>query len=539
MDKVFKDFKEINIDLFENIFIPEMDSLEKSIVGTSNINYVSNRLFMWMFSKEDVKEFESIFGLLRQPKYGYVRSEFKRKLISQCNKMLKEGICPIEPMLYASKTVNRIISNDVEDHEDISDVICEVEKYDRNMVVKTLEHIITRWSWYPQLKIALLAAGKVSDDDLIQMAYNKFSDNKYLNYLKPELLKMLVYSKKASFVPQMVSILSTLERDSTSDRAIANFFRENFDKYVGREGVTELNIYYEMNYSFIKDFAKSIIQAVLKDCPLPLQDGPDKKFTYFKQLCIAYSKQKQNEKLREEILKNLFDSSYSAFSSMVYCLRYTKDKALATYLEDAVLRRKDAKIGDYKNAILTLGFLGADNHDFVMELSKRDKDLKYAMYGFFMVQGSETYCTLMADELIFCKDLSELGSIHRVLREVINVSPKLRSIIKEKLKAALLDDSKEVRKIALLNIQPYWRHIIDKDILNFLFEQIGYPDKPIKFSIEEQSIVLKIAKDVINNFGRNIYKYLDYVRRRNDFDPNIKQLATRILLNDFEPAPPQ
>lgn len=64
MDKVFKDFKEINIDFFENIFILEMDSLEKLIVGMLNINYVLNRFFMWMFLKEDVKEFELIFGFL-------------------------------------------------------------------------------------------------------------------------------------------------------------------------------------------------------------------------------------------------------------------------------------------------------------------------------------------------------------------------------------------------------------------------------------------------------------------------------------------
>lgn len=50
----------------------------------------------------------------------------------------------------------------------------------------------------------------------------------------------------------------------------------------------------------------------------------------------------------------------------------------------------------------------------------------------------------MVDELIFCKDFLEFGFIYCVLREVINVSLKLRSIIKEKFKAVLLDDSKEV-----------------------------------------------------------------------------------------------
>lgn len=70
---------------------------------------------------------------------------------------------------------------------------------------------------------------------------------------------------------------------------------------------------------------------------------------------------------------------------MVYCLRYIKDKVFVIYLEDVVLRRKDVKIGDYKNVILILGFLGVDNYDFVMEFLKRDKDLKYVMYGFFIV----------------------------------------------------------------------------------------------------------------------------------------------------------
>lgn len=69
---------------------------------------------------------------------------------------------------------------------------------------------------------------------------------------------------------------------------------------------------------------------------------------------------------------------------------------------------------------------------------------------------------------------------------------------------------------------------------------MGYPDKPVKLTSEEQAIVLQITKDVLNNFSKSdIYKYLDYIRKRSDFDTNIKQAATRILLNDFEPAPPQ
>lgn len=363
---------------------------------------------------------------------------------------------------------------------------------------------------------------------------------------------MLVYSKNTNFINQMIFLLTTLERDNTTDRAIANFFKEKFDVYMGKEGVIELKNYFEINYNFLKNFAKSIIQAVIKDYIAEesaesqnnhaenIKNGSEKNFTYFKQLCIAYSKQKKNEDFKKEILNYLFDSNYSAFSSMVYCLRYTKDKDLAPYLEDAVLKRKDAKLGDYKNAILTLGFLGADSLNFVKELAQKEKDLKYAEYAFFIVQGSETYCTLMADELLLCKDLSALSSIHRVLKEVITVSPKLREIIKEKLKNILLTDNKNIRRIALLNIQPYWKNIVDKDILKFLYEQMGYPDKPVKLTSEEQAIVLQITKDVLNNFSKSdIYKYLDYIRKRSDFDTNIKQAATRILLNDFEPAPPQ
>ncbi|WP_256861744.1 hypothetical protein [Caldicellulosiruptor bescii] len=78
--KVIKDFGELDINLFEPFYRPDDKIFEGAIIGTNKINYVSNRLFMWMFSREDVEEFELIFGLLRQPKYGYVRSELKENL---------------------------------------------------------------------------------------------------------------------------------------------------------------------------------------------------------------------------------------------------------------------------------------------------------------------------------------------------------------------------------------------------------------------------------------------------------------------------
>lgn len=548
MSKVFKDFKDLSLEQFEEIFVPEIDPSKISITGTPNINYVSNRLFMWMFSETDIKDFISIFSLLRQPKQGYIRSEFKRKLESKCKEMIQQQmICPVEPMLYASKTVNKIISNDVEDQEDISDVIAEIAfKTDRNMVVKTLEHILTRWSWLVQLKIALLAAGKIGDAGLVRMAYNRFSNEKNYEYLRYELLKMLIYSRNAEFVPQIVSIISGLNKESNYDRTIVNFFKENFDRYMGKQGLQQLKQYFDVNYEYIKNYGRSIIQKILKDLLVSSsednsnEENSKKDFTRLKEMCMRYSKQKDNEDLKKEILNCLFDKRYSIFSPMVYCLRYTQNSDLVPYLKDAIKQRKDAKFSDYKNAILTMAFLRSDDYSFVEELVSKNQDLKYAMYGYYIVQKSETYCTLMADQLLSCDDWSELDKIHAVLKEIIDVNPKLKEIIKARFKSILLSNNKEERKRALLNIQPFWKNLIDKQMLEFIFEQMGYPDKEVRLSSEEQAIVLKIAKEVASNFGKSICKYLDYVKRRSEsFGVNIRQLAVNILLNDFEPTAPQ
>lgn len=51
MEKVIKDFGELDINLFEPFYRPDDKIFEGAIIGTNKINYVSNRLFMWMFFK--------------------------------------------------------------------------------------------------------------------------------------------------------------------------------------------------------------------------------------------------------------------------------------------------------------------------------------------------------------------------------------------------------------------------------------------------------------------------------------------------------
>lgn len=96
----------------------------------------------------------------------------------------------------------------MEDQESISDVIVEVAKDDMEEVITTLDHILMRWNWVPQLKIAILAAGKLKDADLVLKVYNKFSTESLINY-KFELMKMLIYSSNKDFVSQIVTILSS------------------------------------------------------------------------------------------------------------------------------------------------------------------------------------------------------------------------------------------------------------------------------------------------------------------------------------------
>lgn len=540
----FRSFEELKYanELFKILELKQVP--EFPVTGTGDINYTSNRVFRWLFSKEDVEDFIDIFALLRQPKVGVSRNEFKEKLINKCNEVLKRGICPVEPLLYASKTVNKIISNDMEDQESISDVIVEVAKDDMEEVITTLDHILMRWNWVPQLKIAILAAGKLKDADLVLKVYNKFSTESLINY-KFELMKMLIYSSNKDFVSQIVTILSGLDGDNNRDRAIANFFKEKFDRYMGKVGVDELYHYYSINNEYIGDFGRKIINRLLREC---LGEGKvssvtygngSNKFTYIKNLCIEYknceSTQRRQE-LKQEIINNLNSKNPVLFQSAVYCLRFTKDTDFIPELISA-LNRNGVKYNEYKNAIITMGFLKNQDDSIVEQLYKRNPRLKYAKYAYYKIKGSEAHKISLVEELLRCQDASELDDIVGVLKDVIE-APGMKEIIRAKLKTLLLNNNKWDLKTALTNTRKYWKQIIDSNILDLLYEGMGYPNKAIVFDREEQEIVLNLTKEVIRELGRIACKYLEYVKDRADFSNNIRNKANRILLNDFEPSAP-
>jgi len=544
MSRRFKSFEELkHADELLEILEPKPES-DLPIEVAANINYTSNRVFMWLFSEKDVEDFIDIFALLRQPKIGMNRSEFRARLVNKCNEMLKRGICPVEPLLYASKTVNKVILNDMEDQEVISDVIVEIAKDNRKEVIDTLKHILEKWNWTPQLKIAILAAGKLKDADLVLEVYSKFSTKTHINF-NFELMKMLIYSSNKDFVNQITSILSRLDGDNNKDRAIGNFFKEKFDRYMGKAGIDELYRYYSINNEYIGDFGRKMIRRLLREClgeekiSSVAQGNGANRFTYLKNLCTEYKNcdfPQRRQELKQEILDNLYSRSPILFQSAVYCLRFTKDRDFIPELVSA-LNRKGIRYNEYKNAIITMGFLKNEDDSIVEQISKRNPRLKYAKYAYYIIKGSEAYKISLVEELLRCQDASELYDIEGILKDVIE-SHGMKDIIRAKLKTLLLNYNKSDVKTALTNTRKYWKQIVDTGILDLLYEGMGYPDKPIVFDREEQEIVLNLTREVINEQGRIACKYLEYVKDRADFSTNIRNKANKILLNDFEPTAP-
>ena len=91
----------------------EYDITGTTVTGVEPLNNAENKLFLWKFREEDVKDFSKIYSLLREDKISEkVRQIIYGKVKEKCRDMLQEGICPVECMLYTSKEINNFINND-------------------------------------------------------------------------------------------------------------------------------------------------------------------------------------------------------------------------------------------------------------------------------------------------------------------------------------------------------------------------------------------------------------------------------------------
>lgn len=90
------------------------DINEVSEGGGESTNSYNNKLFYWNFEPYYIQELVKCYeefakGELNQDRF----KELKNKIIEISNDMISKNICPIESILYASKTINYLLYNNL------------------------------------------------------------------------------------------------------------------------------------------------------------------------------------------------------------------------------------------------------------------------------------------------------------------------------------------------------------------------------------------------------------------------------------------
>ncbi len=204
-------------------------------------NIVNNRVFVWNFERDDLKEFIHYFSLYRNMQINAdSRQKLNGRLNSKVNAMLNEGYIPIECMLYASKVINTKLRNDRELENILAERIREVYVRKNYESIEVFKNILEKWTWEPQLRVIISAIGLIGDnEELLDEIFQKFSN---YEQFKVAVFYAFLKNKTAANLERALKMVMSLQEDIPNDQQIGNIFKKEFFKF-GELGTKALEKY--------------------------------------------------------------------------------------------------------------------------------------------------------------------------------------------------------------------------------------------------------------------------------------------------------
>ena len=505
----------------------EYDITGTTVTGVEPLNNAENKLFLWKFREEDVKDFSKIYSLLREDKISEkVRLIIYGKVKEKCRDMLQEGICPVECMLYTSKEINNFINNDRTLVNYMSMVIYEITMVNKEKVIGSLEHIVVNWHWTPQLKIVIAALGRIKNSNLLEKAYYRFFND---NNLKLDLFRALINSGREEVVDYILQMISLINENSAVDKEISKCFKDKFKTVFSDDALKKA-------YSLLRSHGISSLAR--------------KTITYISGRDAVSISNSSSKNLGDLIVKakslKEFDSGISEFEELlkvrahrkaaIIALRFTGEKSIGRLVYNTLLREKCSNM-EVKEGIISLGILKyTDAYELIEKYLDVDQYKVYC-YAYFILLGETRYCNLLSEEL-FKEEYVTYDETAKAINQCINSCAELKECINNSFNY-FMEHCDENKQLKILNIlKEVLKKCLNKNIEESWYKLMGYIDGEIKVGEKVQLGILELVQSVIDSKNANSYeRFLFYILRDQRFSLNVQMVAQN-MLKSFEVKAP-
>ena len=241
----------------------------KNIVSLKDINEVSeggestnsynNKLFYWNFAPYYIEQLVNCYKEVAKGELTHQRlSEFKHKIMVIANDMINKETCPIEAILYASKSINYLLDNNLI-IDTLGDIISQIYLNKKEEYKDTVNFILNEWSWNLLIIVLINACGKIGDIDLLTTIY----ENHTKDDTRLESLKAFMKVNNDTCIDYSLNLMSRIKESDNIEVQMVKYFIDNYSKNFGKDAIKKAEEYL-VDDSINKQAKKAISRAIPK-----------------------------------------------------------------------------------------------------------------------------------------------------------------------------------------------------------------------------------------------------------------------------------
>lgn len=454
------------------------DINEVSEGGGESTNSYNNKLFYWNFDPYYIKELVSYYEELAQRELNQKNiNQFKNRVIDISNEMMKNNTCPIEAILYSSKSVNYLLENNLM-IDILGDIISKIYLKRPDEYRDTIKFILNEWSWNLQIIALINACGKIGDMELINIIYTTHTKDD----TRLEALKAFMNINNNICIEYTLNLISQIKESDNIEVQMVKYFINNYIKSFGKEAVKKAEQY--LVDESINKQAKKAISRIMPNV--------SKVESVTLNTMIKRAKNWDREENFEEMFKEWMKDS-STRKNAFLAIRYSNSKNVESMIME-VLNNYNCNSVEIGTAIITLAQWGTRkgiSENFYKLIEKYKGDLTKKIYC------NAAMCSI-GDE----KNSLEL--IEEFLEQRHYDSRQIFSIIRDCAykSSALIKNS--IKKVYV----EYLYSKDEKNIIKAINRSYELCDNP-KFNFKD--IVLPEIKKAVGINGSRIVKYSEDV----------------------------
>lgn len=439
---------------FEDVLKNESSNLIQDVetVSHRDENIANNRMFVWNFEEEDLKELVNIFERYkRESPSSDSRYRLNSSLMNKMTRMMREGYNPVESMLYASKTINMRLLNDRDLRSVLAERVRDTYLKQEADTIRVLENIMDMWTWTAQLEVMITAVGLIGDnEELLDGITARYADNEELRL---ETFYALMLNKTSANFRRIMKIITGL-RDTQTDTVIGAVFQKEMSCF-GPESI-ELLQQYHQNPGVSSAGKKVIRKTLIKTTGITPTDNEE-----FYRRKLAHDSQ-NDEAAYDRFLE---DCREKRDDQAVYQARFSRGD-IGVFLKEML------EVEEYRSllsqnsvdtAIISMGIVGSKGYPAaaaVIAPFEQQPEHKNAVLTARTIIGDKE----AAEELVGImtqKDAIALSGLYRALGNA-NISkleaPKmlLQTTFNEKFRQLCAQESYEEMGHLASNLQIFW-----------------------------------------------------------------------------------